>query len=146
MALEPRRDDVPRWPYSRGFALGLGSGIVLALVYTSVATAIVLARWVAGAPPGDVGYGSQVALYFGGFTLTGLIGGALNPLARTALGASLLGVVGFIPVSLGAMRLVTGSLVPADSVDLFALVMTATLVGGATGFTFWREFVRARRS
>jgi hypothetical protein len=87
-----------------------------------------------------------VALYFGGFTLSGVIVGVLNPLARTALGASVLGVVGFIPISLGAMRLVTGSLIPADYVDLFALAMTATFVGGASGFTFWREFVRDRQA
>lgn len=133
-----------RWSYGEGFAVGMLSGLVLAIAYTLAATVVLLLRRASSPSPPDVELLTLVVLYLGGFTAGGLIVGALNPLARTASGSVLLGILAFIPVAQGAMGIVTGSYLPSTIGDLFAPMMTAGLLGGGLGYAFWREFVRSR--
>lgn len=138
----PASESTRRWPYGAGFAVGLAIGVALGLAYSAAAALIFLLRRAVGAPPSEYTFPEILLLYVIGFSATGLIAGALNPLARTAPGAVGLGILAFTPVACGAMFIVTGNLMLGNPSDLFALGMTAGLVGGGLGYAAWREFVR----
>lgn len=130
------------WSYRTGLVVGIASGILLGVAFAVVAVAIAVARVLSVGVLPQPGFVAAILMYLAAFPLVGLVAGVLNPLARTAVGACLLGALSFVPAVFGALYLMRGSLIPHTFSDVFALAMTAILSGGGSGFMFWKHVVR----
>jgi len=84
-----------------------------------------------------------VLTYYGAFALGGLLVGLLLPLRRFALGSITLGFVGVFP----AYAAFTVQLRRRDELgagDLLLAIVFSAVVGGAVGYTSWREDQKQR--
>ena len=124
--------------------LGIGTAILLALVYAAIAAASVIIG--EGAPTlerAGLTLGGLIGLYFLAAVIAGTILGLLFPLARRRWGAGLLGfLVAWIVYGLVLLHI--------DPPELFGpfifAAIPAALTGIPLGFHFWTEPVRAPES
>lgn len=92
----------------------------------------------------EVSLGASVAGYFVGFLAAGVVGGLLNPLARTRSGAVVLGVLCTLPLAFTALLLLEGTPIPPDGADVFAVLFLSLGFGGPLGLMACKEFVAKR--
>lgn len=128
------------WSYATGMLLCVAVSLFLAGGFSVIATIL----YAMGARIDNVSLPTMIFVYFVGCLIAGVISGLLNPIARSPIGATLLGVISFLPISLAIGLLVTGALPWEEGEGWFATIMVASSLGGGAGFFGWREFVRPR--
>jgi hypothetical protein len=129
-----------RWSYAGGVIVCLFLGLLLGVGYSMVASVIWLVRGPQPFETVGASFSKVLGLYLLGFLVAGLVAGVLNPVARTKIGAVVLGALSVVPISVGAEFLITGDLSRVSD-HLFAIGMMSATFGGGLGFAAWKEFV-----
>lgn len=110
--------------------LGVFGGIAMAVLMSLAALAIAAIGGSRGFEKLGVSVGAVIGTYFAGGILGGLTVGALMPLATWRWGAAILGILGALPVYLGAGMLLGLS-------DHSSGLLVTTIVGGGVGYEAW---------
>jgi hypothetical protein len=82
---------------------------------------------------------ATIAFYVGGGCLGGAVVGLLRPLTAWKLGASLVGIVTMVPISLILGSLLYGPLDQWDLNSRMGMAMFSVLLGGLGGHTLWER-------
>ena len=125
-----------------GAVVGAFFGLVLGLMYSALALVIYLTRGSEPFEANEITLFSTVMIYLLGGLLGGSLMGLLSPLSRTRPGSIAVGMLAFLPVTLGFAFISEGAPSRWDNAVVFASMMTAVLLGGWTGYLFWGWFRR----
>jgi len=118
-----------RWGVGWGLAFAVAYSLFVAGVYAVAGPARFMQR--------DVTLGSTVAAYlFGGAGGGGLLG-LLRPLTRSRFGATFVGVIVCMPVSLGFLVAMHGAPTNWNENAIVAAAGTAVLLGAILGHQSW---------
>lgn len=115
-------------------------GILVALFFATACSAYALISFMirgnAAFRANGTTLGAAIAVYYGGFTLSGVLFGLLLPLARWRVGAALVGFVAMIPLYGLAMVALSG--IPNwGPTETISTVLGALFVGAPVGLYLW---------
>ena len=123
----------------RDWQWGFKTGLAFATMYSLFAVFVFVLSGGQAFRDKDISLMKVVAAYYGGGALAGSLVGLLRPLAATLPGAILVGIAGFVAVSLGIGLVVFGWFLRWGPDEVITVAIMSVVFGGIFGATSWQR-------